>query len=141
MANGFIKSSHVEDVDVTKITNLNKAQVIWSTPRSWYEDRTDTAFKYDVLLTPANDTVTLGRVYIPNSGANKLKVSGMHSGGGGALTITVGTSAVSMITFTSTSVHDTSTYIDVTAFLGTLQTLQAKVTKGHLIQLTVYLTT
>ena len=101
MAPGYITSSHVDSIDVTKITNLNKNFI---------------------LGTIGSSSVYL---YIPNSGASKLKC--VVSGYGGPpnayaldFSVTCGTCTVQMGQLTTDYVV-TSTYIDVTAFLGTVQ--------------------
>ena len=101
MAPGYITSSHVDSIDVTKITNLNKNFTL------------GTIGKSSVYL------------YIPNSGASKLKcvVSGYGSPPNAYaldFSVTCGTCTVQMGQLTTDYVV-TSTYIDVTAFLGTVQ--------------------
>lgn len=121
MANGYITNAHVNDVDASKITSLPRAGVIYSihsgtvVPLSTYADGGTSAL-----------TMSLGRVFIPNSGAYKLYMSyfGKVNGGNIQFTLTVGTSAVSMGTLTSTAEYlDSVSYIDVTAFAGSLRTV------------------
>ena len=127
MANGFIKSSHVEDVDVTKITNLNKSMIV---AQAMPTAGASTGAQTVVWSTGDVSTAAkpMGRIYIPNSGASKLR--GTFWGGQNSVAvvckITVGTCVVEMGTIPSGSEStyvDSSTYIDVTAFLGTLQNL------------------
>ena len=102
MAPGYITSSHVDSIDVTKITNLNKNFTL--------------------------GTIGIGSsvyLYIPNSGASKLKcvVSGYGAPPNAYaldFSVTCGTCTVQMGQLTTDYVV-TSTYIDVTAFLGTVQ--------------------
>mgnify|MGYP007001739698 CR=1 FL=1 len=100
MAPGYITSSHVDSIDVTKITNLNKNFILGTIGSSVY-------------------------LYIPNSGASKLKcvVSGYGAPPNAYaldFSVTCGTCTVQMGQLTTDYVV-TSTYIDVTAFLGTVQ--------------------
>ena len=140
MANGFLKSSHVEDVDVTKITNLNKNLVIFTAPNMWVGNGNSTGTYVDIgSATAAN----IGRMYLPNAGAHKLKAS-FWSGSGGAanVSITVGSCTVNMGSLGTSTYLDSSTYIDVTPFLGTMQTLRVSLSAGIALQeITVYLTT
>lgn len=142
MASGYITNAHVNDVDVTKVTNLNKSAVLMCIPRQKCESFSDTSQDAEIFITRSTTPAVLGRIYIPNTGANKLKVSGMADQNP-TLTVTVGTSSVDMITFASTAVHDTSTYIDVTSWLGSVQTISVKVNNSiaKLLSLTVYVTT
>lgn len=138
MANGFIKSSHVEDVDVTKITNLNKNIVIFTAPNVWPGNSTGSYLDFGGGTT-ANK---LGRIFIPNAGAPKMKASFFSGAAGGAITINIGTCTVNMGTIGATTYMDSATYIDVTAFLGTMQTLQIQSTGTPTVQaVTIYLTT
>lgn len=127
MANGFIKSSHVADVDVTKVTNLNKSLIV---AQAMPTAGASTGAQAIVWSTGDVSTAAkpMGRIYIPNSGAAKLR--GTFWGGIGAdvvvCKVTVGTCVVEMGTIgagSESTYVDSSTYIDVTAFLGTLQNL------------------
>lgn len=128
MANGFIKSSHVEDVDVTKITSLNKSLIV---AQVMPIGRTGSTGAQTVVWSTGDVSTAakpMGRIYIPNSGASKLRGTfwGGIAAGNTVCKITVGTSSVEMGTIPAGSEStyvDSATYIDVTAFLGTLQNL------------------
>ena len=146
MANGFIKSSHVEDVDVTKVTNLNKDIVIVS---AMPVQGSDTGYQ-PILPIIAGDPSTAshpaGRIYIPNTGAYKLKGIFMGGVNGFAATIkiTVATCTVAIATIpgTPSTYADSSTYVDITAFAGTPQNISfsgdyvAQALCGYLLYLT-----
>lgn len=155
MANGFLKSSHVEDVDVTKITNLNKAVNIAFAP---YQQSTALSGLDPYTELPAHlplcgnlSTVYFafpqGRLYIPNTGANKLKASiigAAYTTYTMAVSLTVGTSSVAFGTLTAgTTSFDSSTYIDVSAWLGTVQPFSIGLSggRGRVSAYNVYLTT
>ena len=155
MANGFIKSSHVEDVDVTKITNLNKAVNIafapyqQSTALSGLDPYTELPAHLPVCgnMSTVGASFTQGRLYIPNTGANKLKASiigAAYDGSTMAVTVTVGTSAVVFGSLTTgTTAFDSSTYINVAAWLGTVQPFSIGLSggRGRVSAYSVYLTT
>ena len=112
MAPGYITSSHVDSIDVTKITNLNKNFTLGTIGSSVY-------------------------LYIPNSGASKLKcvVTGFGSPPNAYaldFSVTCGTCTVQMGRLTTDYVV-TSTYIDVTAFHGTVQkfNIASTIVKGQ----------
>ena len=155
MANGYITNAHVADVDVTKITNLNKAVVIATAP---YQHSTALAGLDPYTEMPArlpicgnNSKVGAsfpqGRLYIPNTGASKLKASiigAAFSTYTMTVSVTVGTSSVVFGTLTAgTTYIDSSTYIDVTAWLGTVQPFSLVLSggRGRVSAYSVYLTT
>jgi hypothetical protein len=145
MANGFIKSSHVEDVDVTKITNLNKSVVLITNPVR--RDEYGVAQPAIGGSTAQTAQTFVSRIYIPNSGATKLRGSFMGgiNGKNMVVKVTVGTCTVEMATFPrkGSTYVDSSTYIDVTAFLGTVQSLSfgGDYVPGCLTGYILYLTT
>ena len=136
MAPGFLTSSHVDSIDVSKIANLNKAVALGYYPST-------VSFSPD---GPKQSTGSLGRVYLPNSGANKLKCSLRHSTGSPIyVTMVVGTSAVSMGYCSGSTFADPATYIDVSAWLGTVVTVTLRATvageSGSMAGVMLYLTT
>ena len=155
MANGFLKSSHVEDVDVTKITNLNKAVVIATAPYQRSSalagmDPYTEAFQHLPIcgnMSSVAATYAMGRIYIPNTGANKLKASIIgeaYTGATMSVSVSIGTSSVVLGTITTgTTYFDTATYIDVTAWRGTVQPFGLVLSggRGRVSAYTVYLTT
>ena len=155
MANGFIKSSHVEDVDVTKVLNLNKAVNIafapyqQSTALSGLDPYTELPGHLPICGNMATVAATYaqGRLYIPNTGANKLKASvigAAYAGSTMAVSVTVGTSSVVFGSLTTgTTSFDSSTYIDVSAWLGTVQPFSIGLSggRGRVSAYNVYLTT
>jgi hypothetical protein len=137
MAPGYITSSHVDSIDVTKIANLNKAVNL-----GYYAAPTT------MFAAATQSTVSLCRTYLPNNGAGKLKCSLRHGTGSPVyVTLVVGTSAVSMGYCSGSTFADPATYIDVTAWLGTLvtvtvrATLEGVVAGGSLAGAMIYLTT
>ena len=144
MANGFIKSSHVEDVDVTKITNLNKSVVLITNPVR--KDEGGVVQPITGAIGGSTAQTFVSRIYIPNSGATKLRGSFMGGANGGNMVVkvTVGTCTVEMASFPRRTTYvDSSTYIDVTAFLGTVQSLSfgGDYVPGYLTGYFLYLTT
>lgn len=155
MANGFIKSSHVEDVDVTKIANLNKAVVIATAPYqhssalAGLDPYTEAAQSLPICgnMTSVAATYSMGRLYIPNTGANKLKASIVGEAYPGAtmqVSVSIGTSSVVIGSITTgTTYFDTATYVDVSAWLGTVQPFGLGLSggRGRVSAYTVFLTT
>jgi len=145
MANGFIKSSHVEDVDVTKITNLNKSVVLITNPVR--KDQAGVVQPITGAIGESTAQTFVSRIYIPNSGATKLRGSFMGgvNGHNMVVKVTVGTCTVEMASFPGnpSTYVDSSTYIDVTAFLGTVQSLSfgGDYVPGYLTGYFLYLTT
>lgn len=145
MANGFIKSSHVEDVDVTKITNLNKSVVLITNPVR--KDDGGVVQPITGAIGGSTAQTFVSRIYIPNSGAPKLRGSFMGgvNGQNMVVKVTVGTCTVEMASFPGnpSTYVDSSTYIDVTAFLGTVQSLSfgGDYVPGYLTGYFLYLTT
>lgn len=137
MANGYITNVHVADVDVTKVTNLNKAAVIFS----WYTTGL-------VLSGPGESkTLYLSRAYLPNTGANKLKANFIGTptpGNAIDFTITVNTSSVSFGSMTATYL-DGATYVNVSTWLGASVNLSLSATAngaaGTIFGVCIYLTT
>jgi hypothetical protein len=139
MANGYITNAHVADVDVSKVSNLNKNLVIFTAPNVWPGNSTGG------YLDMAGGTTAskLGRIFIPNAGAAKLKAAFFTGRNGGPISITIGSCTVNMGTAGATTYLDSSTYIDVTAYLGTVQTITVQSSGGgiNLQSVTIYLTT
>lgn len=134
MANGYITNAHVADVDVTKVTNLNKSAVVMTGPRILSGTSAgSSASWYGITEATVDSTFILGRTYLPNTGANKLKMSyGTASISGGTITIICGTSAVVLATPGGGAgvMGDGTTYIDATAWLGSAQTITLRIKSG-----------
>lgn len=137
MAPGYITSSHVDSIDVSKVANLNKAVNLgyYGAPSAMFSASTQS-------------TVSLCRTYLPNTGAGKLKCSLRHGTGSPVfVTLVVGTSAVSMGYCSGSTFADSATYIDVTAWLGTLvtvtmrATLEGDISGGSIAGVMLYMTT
>jgi len=140
MANGYITNAHVADVDVSKVSNLNKNLVIFTAPNIWPGNSTGSYLDRVAGAT----AIKLGRIFIPNAGASKLKAAFFTGTNGGPISITIGSCTVNMGTAGATTYLDSSTYIDVTAYLGTVQTITVQSSSTGAINLqsvTIYLTT
>ena len=136
MAPGFLTSSHVDSIDVSKVANLNKGVCIGHYPATFTLG----------TLTSSTKTVVVGKAYLPNTGANKLKCSLRHGNDSPvSITLQIGTSAVAMGTCSGSTFLDPATYIDVTAWLGSVVSITLLATcageQGSMNSIMLYLTT